>query len=151
VTEIDEALAKTVRVTAVRVAMDLAMAARRGVDQVVPMALVAADPDADRKVAAVPKGAALVIVVRKVVVLMVDGADRMVLRPVVLVDRERVGRMAVPGAAPREAPVVDPEDLMVAVLAVADAVPTNMVLSPSFRKLMRSTANWIESSRKLNP
>jgi hypothetical protein len=109
---------------AARATRDRAVAARRGVDRAAPMVLGGADRDAGLKDAAAPTGAAPAIVDR-----MRDGADRMVLLPVVLVDRE------VP---------------MVVVPAVADAVPTNMAPPPLPDEWMRSTASWIGSSGKLN-
>jgi hypothetical protein len=127
-TETGAARATTVAVMMARVAMDPAMVARRGEDPVVPTALVAADMD--RMDVVVPRGAALVIVVRMDVDLMTDGADRMVL--------------------PQEA-LVDGEAPMAAVLAVADVVPTNMVPAPWQGEWMKSTASSTKSSGKLSP
>ncbi|MFN0019364.1 MAG: hypothetical protein ACKVP0_13955 [Pirellulaceae bacterium] len=95
-----------------RAKTDAVMTARRGVDLVVPMALVAADQDAGRKVAAVPKVAALVIVVLKGGDQMADGADRMAL---LQVDREQGDRKGDPGVAPA--------DPMALVTAVQDVDP----------------------------
>lgn len=94
----------------------------------------------DPKVVVVPMVAALMIAARKVAGLTAD-VDRMVLLPVVLVDRVRVD--------PRVVLVVDPEVPVLAVLGAADAVPTNLVPAPSPGEWMRSTTSWIESSEKL--